>query len=140
MKYVLIDTNIILDIALQREPFFDAAKQIFDKMEDGKIKGFVTASSISDIYYVSKKVSGREKTLAFIRELIDILEVLSVTKETIIDALNTEFKDFEDALQYCVANMNCINIIVTRNKSDFNLSTIEVCTPDELIKKLTDVK
>jgi len=125
---------------LQREPFFDAAKQIFDKMEDGKIKGFVTASSIADIYYVSRKASGREKTLAFIRELIDILEVLSVTKETIIDALNTEFKDFEDALQYCVADMNCINIIVTRNKSDFNLSTIEICTPDELIKKLNDFK
>ena len=95
MKHVLIDTNIILDIALQREPFFNAAEQIFDKIEEGKIKGFVTASSITDIYYVSRKSSGHEKTLAFISELIDILEVLSVTKETIIGALNAEFKDFE---------------------------------------------
>ena len=138
MKQVLIDTNIILDIALQQEPFFYAAEQIFDKIEEGTIKGFVTASSITDIYYISKKSSGREKTLAFIRDMIDILEVLSVTKEAIIDALNTEFNDFEDALQYCVADMNCIDVIVTRNKSDFRFSTIEVCTPDELIKKLID--
>ena len=135
MKRVLIDTNIILDIALQREPFFEAADQIFNKIDEGVIKGFVTASSVTDIYYVSKKASGREKTIAFIRELIEILEVLSVTKVTIINALNTDFKDFEDAVQYCAADMNFIDIIVTRNKSDFKLSAIEVYTPDELIKR-----
>jgi len=137
MKQVLIDTNIIIDIALQREPFFETANQIFDKIDEEKIKGFVTASTITDIYYISKKVCGREKTITFISELIDILEVLSVTKETIIDALHTEFKDFEDAVQYCTANMNHIDIILTRNKSDFILSTIEVCTPNELLQKLT---
>ena len=137
MKHVLIDTNIILDIAQQREPFFEAANQIFDKIEEGEIKGVVTASSITDIYYLSRKASGRDKTIAFIRELIEILDVLSVTKETIIYALETNFKDFEDAVQYCVADMNHIDMIVTRNKSDFALSTIEVCTPEELIKKLT---
>jgi predicted nucleic acid-binding protein len=138
MKRILIDTNIILDIALQREPFFGIAEQIFCKIDEGTIKGFVTASSVTDIYYVSKKSCGREKTIAFIRELIDILEVLSVTRETIIDALDTDFKDFEDAVQYCVADMNSIEIIVTRNKSDFRLSTIEVCTPDEFIEKITE--
>jgi len=136
MKQVLIDTNIILDIALQREPFFEAADQIFSKIDEGEIKGFVTASSVTDIYYVSKKACGREKTITFIRELIDILGVLSVTKETIINALNTDFKDFEDAVQYCVADMNHIDMIVTRNKSDFDFSAIEVYTPNELMKKL----
>jgi len=138
MKHVLIDTNIILDIALQQDPFYEVASQIFGKIDDGKIKGFVTASSITDIYYVSRKACGREKAINFIRELIDVLEVLSVTKETIINALITEFKDFEDAIQYCVADINRIDIIVTRNKSDFKFSTIEVCTPDELIKILSD--
>ncbi len=136
MKQVLIDTNIILDIALQREPFFEVADQIFGKIDEGKMKGFITASSVTDIYYVSRKASGHEKTIAFIRELVDIIEVLSVTKETIIDALNSEFKDFEDAIQYHVADMHSIDIIVTRNKSDFNLSAINVCTPDELIRIL----
>ena len=138
MKHVLIDTNIILDIAQQREPFFEAANQIFDKIEEGELKGFVTASSITDIYYLSRKASGRDKTIAFIRELIEILDVLSVNKETIIYALETNFKDFEDAVQYCVADMNRIDMIVTRNKSDFELSAIDVCTPEELIKELTE--
>jgi len=137
MKKVLIDTNIILDIALQREPFFEDADQIFGKIDEEMIKGFVTASSITDIYYVSKKSCGREKAIAFIRELIDILEVLSVTKITIIEALSADFKDFEDAIQYCVADMNRIDVIVTRNKSDFELSAIEVCSPNELLEMIS---
>ena len=138
MKQVLLDTNIILDIALQREPFFETAAQVFSKIDEGEIKGFLSASSVTDIYFISKKVRGREQTITFMRELIDILEILSVTKSTIIDALYSDFKDFEDAVQYCVADMNRIEMIVTRNKSDFDLSTIEVCTPEELIKKLTE--
>jgi len=134
MKKVLIDTNIILDIALQRHPFFEEASQIFAKIDTGEIKGFITASSVTDIYYITRKSCGREKTITFIRELIDIFEVLSVTKESIIDALNTEFKDFEDAMQYCIADMNNIDVIVTRNKSDFEHSTIEVVTPNELLR------
>jgi len=134
MKQILIDTNIILDIALHREPFFETACQIFEKIDQGEIKGFITTSSITDIYYVSKKTCGQKKTIKFIHELIDIIEVLSVTKEIIMNALNTDFKDFEDAVQYCTAGMNYIDVIVTRNKSDFELSTIEVCSPDELMK------
>ena len=70
--------------------------------------------------------------------MIDILEVLSVTKKTIIDALDSDFKDFEDAVQYSVADMYHIDMIVTRNKSDFELSAIEVYTPNELMRKLTE--
>ena len=136
MKRVLFDTNIILDIALQREPFFRAACQLFGKIDDGTIKGFVTALSVTDIYYMSKKARGRENAIAFICELIDILDVLNVTKNTVIYALNADFKDFEDAVQYFVADMNGIDIIVTRNNADFEFSAIEICTPNELMKKL----
>ena len=135
MKKVLIDTNIILDIVLQRHPFFEDARQIFAKIDTGEIKGFITASSVTDIYYMSRKSCGREKTIAFIRELVTVFEVLSVSKETIIYALNTEFKDFEDAIQYCVADMNKMDMIVTRNKSDFTHSTIQVYTPTELLNR-----
>ena len=135
MKKVLIDTNIILDIVLQRYPFFEDARQIFAKIDAGEIKGFITASSVTDIYYMSRKACGREKTIAFIRELVAVFDVLSVSKESIIDALDTEFKDFEDAIQYCVADINKMDMIVTRNKSDFIHSTIEVYTPNELLKR-----
>ena len=67
-----------------------------------------------------------------------IIDILNVTKETIVSALDTDFKDFEDAVQYCVADMNRMEMIVTRNKSDFQNSEIDVCTPDELIEKLTE--
>ena len=132
MKRVLIDTNVILDAALQRKPFVYAADSLFSKIEKGIIKGFVTALSVSDIFYILRKNGGRENAILFIRELVDILEVLDVTKENIIEAINSDFRDFEDAIQYSVADMNQIDIIVTRNKADFKLSTIEVCYPDEL--------
>jgi predicted nucleic acid-binding protein len=138
MKHVLIDTNIILDFALERKPFFKASTHIFDKINEKIIKGYVSASSITDIYYVLKKSHGHETTIKFIRELIYIIEVLSVSKKTIIDALNMRYKDFEDAVQSSVAEMNNIDIIVTRNKFDFTPSSIKVYTPDELIKKLAE--
>ena len=81
-----------------------------------------------------KNTNEQEKTMKFIHELIHVIDILSVSKQVIIDALNSEFKDFEDAVQYFTADMNFIDIIVTRNKPDFEHSTIEVCTPDELIK------
>ena len=135
MKHVLFDTNIILDIALQRAPFFATACQLFDKIEEGEIKGFVTTSTVTDIYYIARKSLGKRESIAFIHELVEIVELLNVTKESIIDALNTEFEDFEDAVQSCVAGINFIDIIVTRNISDFIHSAVEVCTPTQLIEK-----
>ena len=72
MKHVLFDTNIILDIALQRAPFFATACQLFDKIEEGEIKGFVTTSTVTDIYYIARKSLGKRKSIAFIRELVEI--------------------------------------------------------------------
>jgi len=132
MKRVLIDTNIILDIALQRIPFVNAADRVFYRIEKGEIKGLITALSVSDIYYVLRKNGGREKAILFIRELVDLVEVLNVNKENIMEAIASEFKDFEDAIQYSVADNNNIDMIITRNISDFKLSKIKVCYPEEL--------
>jgi len=133
MKNILIDTNIILDIALQRDPFFDVASVIFSLIDKKKIKGYITASSVTDIYYVLKKQVRNDIAKDFIADLIEVIDVINVDKNIIVEAILLKMKDFEDAIQVSAAKNNKIRIIVTRNKQDFHDSDLEVYTPEELV-------
>lgn len=133
MKNVLFDTNIILDIALKRDAFFEDAFKLFQQIDQRKIKGFITASTVTDIYYISKKEKGHLESLNFIGSLIEIVEVIGIDKEIIIKALHAEMKDFEDAIQAFAAEANGIDIIVTRNKTDFKNTSLKIFTPKEFL-------
>ena len=133
MKKILFDTNIILDIALKRDPFFEDAYQLFDLIDKKVIIGGITASTITDIYYISKKEKGHIKSIEFISGLIEILQIAGIDKEVIINALNSSMHDFEDAIQVSASEINGMDIIITRNKSDFQNSTIPVNTPKEFL-------
>jgi predicted nucleic acid-binding protein len=136
MKKVLFDTNIILDIALNRKPFFDLSARLFELIDKKKIKAYVTASTITDIYYIAKKDRGNEMAIQFIQNLLEIVEVLGVDKDVIIDALNMEMNDFEDAVQVSAAKSNEVATIITRNNPDFTKSGLEIFTPPEFIESL----
>jgi len=133
MKRLLLDTNIILDIALKREPHFELSSKIFELIDKKRIIGYITASTVTDIYYISRKEKGNEIAIEFISNLIEIVDVIGVDKSTIIKALKSNLKDFEDAVQVLAAENYEIEIIVTRNKSDFLNSGLEILTPKELI-------
>jgi predicted nucleic acid-binding protein len=132
MKKVFIDTNVVLDFALMREPFTTVAVKVFDKIVEGEISGYITASSTTDIFYILKKARGKEKALMFLRELVKNVYVLDISKEVINDALYSNFEDFEDAVQYHAALTNVMDIIVTRDTNDFEHSNIPVYLPEEL--------
>jgi len=133
MKRLLLDTNIILDIALKREPHFELSSKIFELIDKKRIIGYITASTVTDIYYISRKEKGNEIAIEFISNLIEIVDVIGVDKSIIIKALKSNIKDFEDAVQVSAAENYEIEIIVTRNKSDFLNSGLEILTPKELI-------
>jgi predicted nucleic acid-binding protein len=134
MKRLLLDTNIILDIALKREPHFELSSKIFELIDKKRIIGYITASTVTDIYYISRKEKGKEIAIEFISNLIEIVDVIGVDKNIIVKALKSDLKDFEDAVQVSAAKYNEIEIIVTRNKSDFFESGLIILTPDELIE------
>lgn len=134
MKKVLFDTNIILDIALKRNPHFDDASRLFGLIDKKIITGFITASTITDIYYISKKEKGHYEALNFIINLIQVVDVVGIDKEVILSAIASDIKDFEDAIQVSAAKFNEINIVITRNKSDFLESTLEIFTPVEFLQ------
>jgi predicted nucleic acid-binding protein len=136
MKDILLDTNIILDIALRREPHFIHASKLFDLIDEKLIKGYITATSLTDIYYIARKEKSRNEAKEFIFDLIKILEVLEVDKAIVQDALASDIDDFEDGVQVYAAKYNEIKTIVTRNKKDFQKSRLEILTPKELIQQL----
>ena len=140
MTPILIDTNVVLDIALKREPFFTTAKAVFEKIEDREIQGYITASAVTDIFYISSKQKGKEEAKDFLINLLLIVEVIGVSRETIVTALHSDLKDFEDAVQVAAANENDVKIILTRNVKDFKESGLKILTPPNLIDFLDNHK
>lgn len=136
MKKVFIDTNILLDIALEREPFFADSALVITLAEKSKILAFTSGVSIANLYFMMKKELGHEKCIEFIEELIKFINVLGIDTDIVKSAINASFCDFEDGLQNTVAEKNEIKIIITRNKNDFRNSNLIIQTPEEFIKEL----
>ena len=135
---VLIDTNVIVDVALEREPFYTESDRILTLVEEAQIQGYVSASTFSDLYYIIRRDKGRDWTLEFLRELATFCQVATVDSSAISMALTSTFKDFEDAIQYSTAVVNQIDAIVTRNPRDFPVATPRIVTPNQLIQELTN--
>ena len=136
MNKVLIDTNIILDIALERRPFFKDATDLFKELENKEISSFVTATTITDIYYILRKSKSHSDIIAFLRDFFEYIEIAGVDKHIIINALNSNIKDFEDAVQIESAIGQNIRTVITRNKDDFKKSGLKIYYPTEFIMLL----
>ena len=135
---ILIDTNIIVDVAHEREPFFAESDRILTFVEEAQIQGYISASTFSDLYYIIRRDRGRDWTLEFLRQLATFCQVATVDNSVISIALTCKFKDLEDAIQYSTAVINLIDAIVTRNPRDFPVTTPRILTPNQLIQELTD--
>ncbi|KGO86673.1 PIN domain-containing protein [Flavobacterium suncheonense] len=135
MAKILIDTDVILDFFFDREPFSENAAKILSLCESKEITGFVTPVIISNVYYLLRQTAKHEKVIEKLKMLVSITEVLVINKDSILQALNSEFKDFEDALQNYSAELNKeIDIIITRNTKDYKNSSLGVMTPDNYLK------
>lgn len=135
MNKVLIDTDVILDFFFDREPFSVDASKILSLCEKGELRGFVTPIMISNVYYLLRKTAKHEKVIEHLKMLMNILQVSMINKETVLDALNSDFKDFEDALQnFSAQNEKEINVIITRNIKDYKSGKLSVMTPETYLK------
>ena len=135
MSSILVDTNIILDIILEREPFVKQSAQLLQKTQEVGIEVFLSATTITDLYYIARKAKGKKVALAFIKNLLEFVEIASVNKSVIVQALESDLSDFEDAVQENSAKNENITILVTRNEVDFKNSTLEVYTPESYLSK-----
>jgi predicted nucleic acid-binding protein len=137
MKRILMDTDVILDFFFDRKPFSDFASEILSLCEENKIKGFVTPVILSNAYYLLRQTARHEKVIEKLTQLLSITDVLLMDNRVVLHALNSGFKDFEDALQYSSAiHDGTIDAIISRNVKDFKRSEIAVLTPDNFLATL----
>lgn len=134
MTYFFLDTNVIIDFIADRKPFSKAAAKLFDFSEKGKIKIFISSLSYNNIYYVVKKATSHKEMITILRELESMTETVDVTKSIIKSSLSSDFKDFEDAIQYYTAISNKkMTAIVTRDTKDYKNSDLAILSPEEAI-------
>lgn len=131
---IMLDTNVIIDVLLDREPFAEDSSSVLSLCEERMFDAFVSASAITDIFYlVRKHTHSTERAYNAIETLLRIVDVCSVTKNIVTSALGKHVKDFEDCLAAeCAKSIEC-ECIVTRNKRDFDSFDIDVLTPTELL-------
>ena len=133
MKKVYFDTNILLDFALKRKKFNAVAAKLIDLVVEEQIIGFVNGASIVSIHYILSKHRNKTLALEFVNDIMDIFEIAGLDKSVII-AINSNFKDFEDAIHEFSAIDAGVKIIVTRNIKDFITSHLQVFEPEQLIR------
>ena len=134
MKHLFLDTNVIIDFLADRRPFSMDAAKLFNLSQQGKVKVYVSAVSYNNIYYILRQSLSNNETIKLLSELSEMTEMADVTKGIIRKSIKTEFKDFEDAIQYnCALNLGRIDCIVTRDTKDFRRSEIPVMTPHEAV-------
>ena len=133
---VLLDTNVILDFALKRAEHYVPAKRIMWEIADGRLIAHVSASQITDIYYFLAKKFSQAESIRVISDLIGTVQVIGVDQSTIEAAIASGMTDFEDAVQAAAAKDSDINIVITRDKTGFHNSGLQVYTPDEFLETL----
>ena len=136
MKKVLCDINFILDIFLKRKPFYIPAASLFKKIEDGELRGYLCSLSYSTLFYLLTKELNRGKALKTLEKIRIVFRVATVDEKVIDMSLVSDFKDFEDAVQYYSAVSVKADFIITRNKSDYVDNMIPVLTSDEFLAVL----
>lgn len=132
---ILIDTNVILDIALNRKPFVEDAVLLWRLAEQRQITACLSNTSITDIFYIVNKHAGREKARGFVADLLDTFHLADIDEEGFRAALYSGIADFEDAVQYIICYRNGCDALVTRNKGDFG-DRNNVFGPAEMIERI----
>lgn len=135
MDKVLIDTDVLMDFFFDRKPFAKYATELINLCAEKKVEGFTTPVIIANVYYLLRKTANHSIIVEKLKQLLTIIEIVSIEKNAVLDALNSDFKDFEDALQNFSAVENGeIKIILTRNLKDFKKSELAILTPETYLK------
>ncbi|MEH2289318.1 PIN domain-containing protein [Nostoc sp.] len=130
---MLFDSDVLLDILAQRQPFIVASAQALNTVMQNQVQGYISGHAVTNIFYILRRQVGNEVARELLAKLLQHLQVASVTDEVIRQALNSPIKDFEDAVTSAAALTAGLEIIVTRNTPDFVASLVPVMLPDEFL-------
>ena len=136
MKNLYLDTNIVLDLLAERMPFYTEAAKLFSLADKKKIKLSISSLCLADAHYILSRQNPDIEVRKVLRKFKVLVNVLPLDDKITDLALNTDFKDFEDAIQYFTALEYDQDLIITRNQHDFKESKIPVMTAGEFIKSI----
>ncbi|MHC5777315.1 PIN domain-containing protein [Nostoc sp.] len=134
---VLIDTNIVLDFLLEREPFFQDAELVFQEIDSGRVVGYVTATTLTDIFYISRRhTRSIEQARQAVSETLTAMVICAVNRAVLESAFGSGLADFEDAVQIACAIAEGLDAILTRDTQGFLSSSVPVLSIHELLQPL----
>lgn len=133
MRRILFDSDVLLDILMNRQPFVIASARALSWATDPEYEGFVAGHAITNIFYILRRKVGRDEAIDLIISILQILRVASVTGTVIDTALKSSMADFEDAVTSAAAESSGVEAIVTRNGADYVKSPIPALSPDEFL-------
>jgi predicted nucleic acid-binding protein len=134
---VLVDTNIVLDFLLQREPFLQDAELLFQAIDAGHVIGYVTATALTDIFYISRKhTRSVEQARQAVSETLTAMVICPIDRSVLELAFNSALVDFEDAVQIFGAVAQGLDAILTRDNKGFLSSPIPVLSVQDLLQQL----
>ncbi|MCC5625324.1 PIN domain-containing protein [Nostoc sp. CHAB 5715] len=135
---MLFDSDVLLDILAQRQPFVAASARALNTVMQNQVQGYVSGHAVTNIFYILRRQVGNEVARELLAKLLQHLQVASVTDEVIRQALNSPIKDFEDAVTSAAALTAGLEIIMTRNTPDFVASLVPAMLPDEFLTMLSE--
>lgn len=133
MRRVLFDSDVLLDVLAQRQPFVVTSAQALNTATQPQVQGYVAGHAVTNIFYILRRQVGSETAREFLSRLLQHLQIADVTDEVIRTALQSAMTDFEDAVTSEAAKAAGIEVIVTRNTPDFAASTISAVPPAEFL-------
>lgn len=138
MKRVLFDSDVLLDVLAQRQLFVVASAQALNTVTQGRVQGYISGHAVTNIFYILRRQIGNEATKELLSRLLQRIQVVSVTDEVIRAALKSPMTDFEDAVTSESAKAIGLEVIVTRNTSDFLASSVPAMRPEEFLATLSE--
>ncbi|MEI7803577.1 MAG: PIN domain-containing protein [Bacteroidota bacterium] len=136
MTKLYIDTNVFVDVFLERKEFVYASGNIIEMCAERAVTGFTSASSILNLYFIVRKFKGGATAKKILSQILSMFEITEVDEKIIYEALESNFTDVEDAVQYQCALRADADFIITRNLSDFKKSRIPVYSPEQFLTKI----
>ncbi|RLA16727.1 MAG: PIN domain nuclease [Gammaproteobacteria bacterium] len=129
---ILFDTNIILDVLLNRKPFVELSANLVSSVENKTIEGYLCATTITTLDYLISTSRNRETAKIEIQKLLTLFQIADVNSTVLSMAINSGFTDFEDAVQYFSGKCSNVDGLVSRNTKDYKKVVLPIYTPDEL--------
>ena len=134
---VLFDTNVVLDVLLQRQPWVIESKAVWQALDEQRVIGYITAAALTDVFYIARRATNLTVAHEAVQTCLETFQICTVDRQALEQAVALPGSDFEDNLHIACATIAGLDAIITRDKTGFKIAALSVLTPAELLAQLS---